>query len=346
MTAEQKVKCVDICCGLNWGDEGKGKIVSQLCKDQFYDYVCRWNGGHNAGHTIYLNKNKYKTHLIPSGIFFGVKSVIGPGCVLNIGLFLKEIEYMKNNGFDIDLIKISKNTHIITDKNIYDEINGTNSLTYSHQGSTKTGVAMCYSDKYARVGLRFKDVCDEFNLNSFLWDEKLHGNVLCEGAQGFWLDIDIGNYPYVTSSNTLPYSSCSLGFPMKYIRKIYGATKIYDTRAGTDPEFPETLFDNKELQILGEIGEEYGTTTGRKRKVNYLNVDKLITAINVSGTTDLIISKVDILEKANIFKFIYNNKCIEFDNINQMKTSLTNIINKYTSLPIASIIYSSSAECI
>ena len=108
------IKSVDICCGLAWGDEAKGKIVSQLIKNKNYDFVCRWSGGSNAGHTIYIDGIKYHTHIIPTGVFFGIKSFIGPDCYINNKEFLEEIEYLKCNGFDTSVIKIAPNTHIIT----------------------------------------------------------------------------------------------------------------------------------------------------------------------------------------------------------------------------------------
>ena len=95
-----ELEFVDICVGLSWGDEGKGKIVSQLSKEKSYNFVCRWSGGNNAGHTIYVNGNKFSTHLIPSGVFYGVPSIIGPGCVLNIKAFYEELDYLKENGFE------------------------------------------------------------------------------------------------------------------------------------------------------------------------------------------------------------------------------------------------------
>ena len=168
----------------------------------------------------------------------------------------------------------------------------------------------------------YKDI-----LESYIWDEELYGNILCEGAQGFWLDINYGNYPYITSSNTLPYSACSLGIPPQLIRNIYGAAKIYDTRVGLDPDFSEELFNDKDLSKIAINGDEYGVKTGRKRKVNWLNVDKLIKAINISGVTHLIISKIDILENTNMFKFYYNNELAVFDNIISLKNKLTEIIN-------------------
>jgi len=315
------INFADICCGLAWGDEAKGKIVSELSKTKIYDFVCRWAGGNNAGHTVYVNDIKYKTHLIPCGIFYGIKSVIGPDCVINIDSFFKEIEYLNDNGFDTNLIKISPKAHIITDNHINDDKNN-----YKLQlGTTASGIAPCYRDKYARIGKRVLDYKDI--LESYIWDEELYGNILCEGAQGFWLDINYGNYPYITSSNTLPYSACSLGIPPQLIRNIYGAAKIYDTRVGLDPDFSEELFNDKDLSKIAINGDEYGVKTGRKRKVNWLNVDKLIKAINISGVTHLIISKIDILENTNMFKFYYNNELSVFDDIISLKNKLTEIIN-------------------
>ena len=310
----QSIKSVDICCGLAWGDEGKGKIVSYLSKTNNYDYVCRWAGGNNAGHTIYINNKKYKTHLIPSGVFYGVKSIIGPDCVLNIESFFKELDYLKENGFNTSLIKISPKTHIILDKHLNED----SASFYKKLGTTSSGIAPTYRDKYARIGKRVCDFPEIFK--DYYWDEKLSGNILCEGAQGFWLDINYGNYPFITSSNTLPYSACSLGFPPQLIRNIYGAVKIYDTRAGYDDEFPETLLEDVELQKVGDVGQEYGTTTGRRRKVNWLNLDKLVEAVNKSGTTHIIISKIDVLQQVNIFKLFFKNVKIEFNNFNEMKS--------------------------
>jgi len=327
------VKNVDICCGLAWGDEGKGKIVSQLSKSGVYDFVCRWSGGNNAGHTVYVNDKQYSTHLIPSGIFYGVKSVIGPGCVVNYKSFMQEIHYLQKNGFDTTLVKISPYTHVITDAHIEEDIK-----KYSQSlGTTGNGIGPCYRDKYLRIGKRVKDFMDEFK--DFIWDEHLYGNVLCEGAQGFWLDIDYGNYPYVTSSSTLPYGACSLGFSPKKIRHIYGATKIYDTRVGYDPDFSDELLKNEELNNLGIVGKEFGTTTGRRRIVNYLNLDKLIQAINMSGTTHLIMSKVDIICEVGVFKYYFQGILHECSDIQCMKSCLANIIRRYTS--ITDIVFSS-----
>jgi adenylosuccinate synthase len=329
------INYVDVCCGLAWGDEAKGKIIADLSKINKYDYVCRWAGGNNAGHTIYKNAQKYKTHLIPCGIFYNITSVIGPDCVINVKSFLEEVKYLRENGFNTELIKISPKAHVILDKHIeYDK-----SYLLKSQGTTSKGIAPCYCDKYKRVGILAVSI-PEFK--SYIWDEKLEGNILCEGAQGFWLDINNGNYPFVTSSTTLPYGACSLGFPPQKIRNIYGAAKIYDTRSGIDPFFPEELFDNEELQQIIDVGKEYGTTTGRKRKVNWLNLNKLIEAINISGTTDLIISKGDVLEEVNIYKVYYNEELLILSNIDELKLFISNTLTHECSSILQNIIYSNS----
>ncbi len=327
---------VDICCGLAWGDEAKGKIVAKLAKSGHYDFVCRWAGGNNAGHTVFINGNKYFTHLIPSGIFYKIKSIIGPNCVLNLKWFTEELQYLEDNGFDISLIKISPKTHIVLDKHIQED----KETLYKQQGTTSRGIAPCYSDKYKRCGTRAEDIEE---LKEFLWDEHLYGNVLCEGAQGFWLDTNYGNYPYVTSSHTLPYDACSLGFPPQCINKIYGAAKIYDTRSGTDPDFPEDLLKDTELLSIADAGKEYGVTTGRRRKVNWLNLDKLIKAIQISGVTDLIISKVDILEEVNLYKFIYKNSLHICVDLKTMMEEIYNIIKEQCSF-VCNIIFSNNPE--
>ena len=329
---------VDICCGLCWGDEAKGKIVSNLSKNGNYDFVCRWAGGNNAGHTIYIAGVKYKTHLIPSGVFYNIKSIIGPGCVVNIDSFFDELEYLKKNGFNTSIIKISPKAHVITNEHLQED-----KEKYKHLGTTSKGIAPSYRDKYSRVGKRISDYSDI--LGDYIWDEKLYGNILCEGAQGTWLDIDYGNYPYITSSCTMPYSACSLGFPPQLIRDIYGAAKIYDTRSGVDPDFPTELLENHELKKIGEVGEEYGTTTGRKRIVNYLNLDKLIESINLTGTTKIIISKVDVLNEVKIFKCYYKEELKDCVNMETMMNYIEKLILSNCSF-VKSITFSDNKETV
>ena len=305
------IEYADIVFGLAWGDEGKGKVISELSKEN-YDIVARWAGGSNAGHTVYVNGNRYKTHIVPSGIFRGKLSYIGPGCVLNVKSFLKEVEYLEENGFDTSLIKISPKTFIVEDKHITEDAEKLSAKL----GTTSSGIAPAYSEKAARTGLR---ASQKPLLSPFVEDIQLAGKILCEGAQGFWLDLDWGNYPYVTSSTTLPYGACSLGFSPRKIRKIWGVAKIYDTRSGVDPDFPTELNCNPNFREIQRLGKEFGTTTGRRRQVNWLNLDKLIQAVNVSGATDVVINKCDILEETGKFNLLFENKVRTFPSMDYMK---------------------------
>lgn len=303
------INYVDIIYGLAWGDEGKGKISNAIADD--YDYVCRWNGGPNAGHTVYIDNVKYKTHMVPCGIFKNKKCVIGPGCVIHADKFFGELGYLEENGFDTSLVKVSPNAHIITDEHIQKDIKELKPKL----GTTGQGIAPCYADKMLRCGIQAKTVLPK----KYLWDGNLSGKVLCEGAQSVWLDIDHGDYPYVTSSTTMPYGACSLGFSPKKINRLIGVAKIYDTKSGVDPLFPETLWDNSSLIKIIEKGQEYGSTTGRRRLVNWLNLDKLIDSIKLSGCDYLIINKCDILMEINEYKLYYKNFLYEFTSMEEMQ---------------------------
>lgn len=329
----------DVVVGLAWGDEAKGKITSALAATGQYDAVARWAGGNNAGHTVYVDGKKYKTHLVPSGVFHGMLSIVGPGCVLHPEEFEKELAYLAGHGFDTSLVKVSPNCHIVQDEHIeFDKQNLAAKL-----GTTSKGIAPSYAAKAARTGLLAKDY---YKGSDLLWDGELNGVLLCEGAQGVWLDIDHGNYPYVTSSITLAYGACSVGFPPQLINHIWGASKMYDTRSGEDPIFPASLLDDPELSKVGEIGAEYGVTTGRRRKVNWLDVDKLVRAINITGCTDVVISKCDVLEEAGLFKMYckgIEHELSEFTDIDDMKNTIRIILRRKCHL-LQKIIFSSSPE--
>jgi len=310
------INYVDVIYGLAWGDEGKGKISNAIAKD--YDYVCRWNGGPNAGHTVYLDGKKYKTHIIPCGVFQNKKSIIGPGCVLHIKKFFDEIKYLSDNGFDTSLIKVHPNAHIISDEHIESDMK----KLKGKLGTTGQGIGPCYSDKMMRCGVQAKKELDK----KWLWEGDLDGNVLCEGAQSVWLDIDHGDYPFVTSSSTMPYSACSIGFSPKKIRSLIGVAKAYDTKSGVDPLFPETLWEDPTLNKIIELGQEFGSTTGRKRLVNWLNLDKLIQSIRLSGCTYLVINKCDVLEEIGVFKLYYKNRLVELDTMHEMETFIRDML--------------------
>lgn len=326
------IESADIIYGLAWGDEGKGKITSAMAKN--YDWVCRWNGGPNAGHTVYINGKKYKTHIIPSGIFAGKKCVIGPGCVINISKMLEELRMLTMAGFDVNLIKIHPNAHIITEDHIaYDKEH------LRHLGTTAQGIAPCYSDKALRRGKRAVEVLE----SNWIWDGELSGKILCEGAQSVWLDIDHGDYPYVTSSTTMPYGACSLGISPRRVNRIIGVAKIYDTKSGVDPLFPETLWNDPVLNKIIELGGEYGSTTGRKRLVNWLNLDKLKKAIRLTGCTELIVNKCDILEQVGEYKLIHGNEVNTFVSLHSMKDYITGVLLN-TSTDLHQITWSGDVE--
>lgn len=294
------IELADVITDLVYGDCGKGKVSAYLANHTKYDFVARWNGGNNAGHTVFVNGEKFSTHMIPAGVFYNTISLIGPGCVLHPESFYEEISYLTSSGFDAEnLVKVHPNCQIVTDEHIkFDKENLAAKL-----GTTAKGIAPAYAAKAARTGIQAHQILEK----KYLFDGKLYGKVLCEGAQGVWLDVNHGIYPYVTSSETLPYAACSLGFPPQLIRNIYGCAKAYDTRSGEDPRFPISLLDDPDLLAIADAGTEYGTTTGRRRKVNWLNLDRLIEAINLTGSTQIIINKCDILEKVGLFKLFFNN---------------------------------------
>jgi adenylosuccinate synthase len=234
------------------------------------------------------------------------------------------LDYLSQNGFDVSLVKVHPNCHIIQQKHIdQDKQNLAAKL-----GTTSRGIAPVYSDKAARVGIQAKEVLSK----NLLWDSDLHGRILCEGAQGFWLDLDQGVYPYVTSSTTLPYAACSIGFPPQLIKNIYGAAKIYDTKSGVDPLFPQSLLEDLTLLKIGDLGQEFGVTTGRRRIVNWLNLDLLVKAINISGTTQLIISKCDVLESLGEFKLFWKDCLIKFPDLSTMMSYIMNIVKEKCNL--------------
>jgi adenylosuccinate synthase len=282
----------DIVIGLSYGDEGKGKVTHHLLKSGEYTHCLRFNGGCNAGHTIYHNGRKFVTHHIPAGVFFGVKSIIGAGCVVNLEQFFSEIEMLEEGGIPTEgLIYIANNAHIITDQHRNEDGTDTNI------GTTKQGNGPAYRDKYNRTGMRAQSIPA---LKGYLVDlyRELHGSViepvvLCEGAQGFGLDIDWGDYPYVTSSHCTTAGALLNGIPPASVRRVYGVTKAYDTYVGSkDFHGKGRVFD-----LLQQVGDEFGATTGRPRQCNWLNIQDLKMAIDINGVTDLIINKVDILRE-------------------------------------------------
>lgn len=291
----------DILVGLQFGDEGKGKIIDYLVAQGYYSAVARWAGGSNAGHTLYHNGKKLVLHLLPSGVLDpNVRLYLGSQMVIDLAELDAEIKGLEAMGIEVlNRLFISKNAHVI-----FPEHKRRDALNEQKNkiGTTLKGIGPTYTDKAARTGKRLSDLGDTFWENNYnhlvrclhdipflICNEK---RVLCEGAQGYSLDIDHGTYPYVTSSNTIASSACvSLGFSPKCVNHIFGVTKSYTTRVGEGP-FP-TEMDETLANVFREIGHEYGATTGRPRRVGWLDLTQLREACIVNGVTDLIITKMD-----------------------------------------------------
>lgn len=298
----------DVVIGLQHGDEAKGKVTHHLCKSGEYTHVLRYNGGCNAGHTIYHEGRKFVTHHIPAGVFYGIKSVIGSGCVVNKKQFFKEIGELEEGGVNTKgLIFIAENTHVITDAHLEEDGKDTKI------GTTKRGNGPAYRDKYSRDGLLAKDDPDlkEYTLNLY---EEFHENeevkILCEGAQGFELDVDWGDYPYVTSSHCTTAGALLNAIPPSWVRNVWGVGKIYETYVGAKKFEPEQPVFSQ----MRDLGEEYGATTGRPRQCNWLDVTRLIRAIKVNGVTHVVLNKMDILRQLDAWKAIVGGETVNLGN--------------------------------
>jgi len=323
---------VDVVVDLAYGDCGKGKVTHSLLKSKEYTHCIRYNGSHNAGHTIFHNGNKVITHVIPAGVMFGVKSIIGPGCVVSPTLLAQEIEELTQAGIDTSTLFIDKRTHVITDAHLDEDRKD------AEIGTTKRGNGPAYRDKYARNGTRAENVFTHNIIDTY---QELHNSkatVIMEGAQGFGLDIDWGDYPYVTSSHCTTAGAMLTGIPPKAIRNVYGVTKAYETYVGNKD------FQNKNqiFNTIQELGQEFGATTKRRRQCNYLDVDLLKQAININGVTHLIINKMDILNQVNHWGIRFKDNSIKlFESENDYKDYISNLAH---SLNVEYVKFSYSPE--
>lgn len=306
---------LDVVVDLQYGDSGKGKVSHFLCKTKKYTHVLRYNGGANAGHTIFHKGAKFITHQVPAGVFFGIKSVIGSGCVVDPEVLMREIREVEAGGIKVmGKIFVAENAHITTKKHKNED------ATDKKIGTTKRGIGPTYRDKYARVGIRAKDVKA---LRPFLIDlyqefhkSKKNVTVLCEGAQGFGLDIDWGDYPFVTSSHCTTAGALLNGFPADSVRQVWGVAKVYETYVGNKSFEPKDPIFSK----IREIGEEYGATTGRPRQCNWLDIDFLERAARLNGVTHLVLNKMDILNKLKVWKIRSGKKVVSFKTASNMRS--------------------------
>ena len=362
---------ITIIVGSQWGDEGKGKITDYFAINA--DYVVRFQGGNNAGHTLIVNNETYKLHLIPSGILYpNVISIIGNGVVIDPKVLLQEIKNLKERGNKVNL-KISERAHLIMPYHI-----AMDEALSGHQGelgagSTKRGIAPVCADKAYRHGIRIGDILEpelfkiklkkayDFNIgiitkvfqSSFtqsideIYDEylgyakelkgyitdtelELHKaykngkNILYEGAQGMSLDLDHGMYPHTTSTNNIAsYAGVGSGLSMYGVQtKIIGLVKAYVSRVGVSPFVTE--LEEEKAKELRDAGNEYGTTTGRPRRVGWLDLVQVRQSIRTSGITDIALTKLDILSNFEKIKV-----CIAYDidgeRVTEMPASLSKL---------------------
>lgn len=324
----------DVIVDLAYGDSGKGKITNILSQNREYTHCIRYNGSNNAGHTIYHEGKKIVTHSIPTGVVHGVKSIIGPGCVMNVKQFFDELKELQDAGIKTDgLVFIAKNVHIITEEHLQEDRKD------ATIGTTKRGNGPAYRDKFNRKGTRAEQVAE---LKPYLIDmyEELHSSatkcrILFEGAQGFGLDIDWGDYPYVTSSTCTVGAAVANGVPPTKIRNVWGITKVYETYVGgksfepNDPIFAQ----------IRELGMEYGATTGRPRQCNWLNARLLQKAANINGVNNIVFNKADILRKVGAWKaYDVNGQLVSFENELAMKVWIERVV------PNVKIYWSDSPE--
>ena len=226
MNVSEKLN-VHVVVGLQHGDEGKGKVSKWLSDEKDYDCYVRFNGGPNAGHTIYVNDEKIVLHQIPCGIFRNKPCLISSGCVIDYEKLKQEIEIVEKYVPNIkNLLHLAFNAHLILPKYIEDDINN------NKVGTTCSGIGPTYSSKMLRIGKR---VCDTLiNLkfvDPFIFLQQFN-NILMEGAQGFMLDIDYGDYPYVTSSSCIAGAIYQNGIPLHITPLVYGIAKLYSTKFG------------------------------------------------------------------------------------------------------------------
>lgn len=343
------IENTDVVIDLQSGDTGKGKVAYSLtAREHDFDYALRFNGGGNAGHTIYHNGKKIVTHQIPVGIINGVPSIIGPGCVVNLFKLQKEIEELKSFGIPVEkLLLIDKRAHVVTGDHIAEDSKDT------LIGTTRQGIGPAYRDKYSRSGIRVGVVAEVTDLANYITDvyELWYGNkginILAEGAQGFNLDVDWGDYPYVTASHCTIGSVCLNGIPPQALGNVYGVIKAYETYVGSKEFEP----DDEDIRKLREYGQEFGATTGRARQCNWLDLRNVKQAAQINGTTHIIINKMDILEKVGVFKlYDVNGKLREFPSserfVEYVENFLYSEVNHTSTSLITDIVWSRSPNTI
>jgi adenylosuccinate synthase len=291
---------------LQYGDCGKGKIADWLMKD--YDICVRYSGGPNTGTTVWIDNQKYALHHLPVGLLRNKLSYIAPTCVINPKKLLNEIQELKDKGFDVDNnLQISPYCHVILDSHIDTDTRLEN--MGMGVGSTKQGMSPCMTDKYRRNGMRLfeceyrQDLEKYFsNVSADLSDYVLnHKNIFFQSSQGTLLDIDHGMYPFVSPTNNVAgFAAGACGIGPQHIDQVIGVFKPYVTYVGNGP-FDLEIKDEVINSIIVQRGQEFGTTTGRRRRVGWLSLPLLQYACKINGATKLALTKSDVLEGLQVY---------------------------------------------
>ena len=370
-----------IVLGAQWGDEGKGRVTDAFAEHA--DYVVRYQGGNNAGHTLIIGDERFALSLIPSGVMYpDCTPVIGSGCVIDPRVLLDEIDMLTDRGVDPGRLRISANAHLIMPYHRKLDAVMERHLGRLNIGTTKKGIGPAYTDKYSRRGIRVQDlydpkifrdkvettledtnrvlsrvynqlpmdagaIADEYlaygerllpyvtDTSLELWEALERGeDILFEGAQGTLLDIDHGTYPFVTSSNpTAGGAAVGSGIGPKAIDRIVGVAKAYISRVGTGP-FPTELNDEIGDTMI-ELGGEYGTVTGRRRRCGWLDLVALRYAVRVNSLTELFVTKLDILSAFDTVKVAtaYTSLGERYDDFPRQQRVLYNCAPVYEELP-------------
>lgn len=328
------MKKADVVLGLQWGDEGKGKIVDVLTPR--YDIVARFQGGPNAGHSIYFGDKSFVLHTVPSGIFReGTRNIIGNGVVIDPVILLEEIQAIEAMGVDVrKRLMLAKRAHLILPTHRMLDAAQESRKGSKKVGTTGKGIGPTYTDKIARNGLRVGDILRNDFMERYQSLKEAHMNLLgisqvddkawleaiqvlksfpiidneveintllkdnhsllAEGAQGSLLDVEFGTYPFVTSSNTLCAGACT-GLGIAP-QKIGEVHGIFKAYCTRvgAGPFPTELFDETG-ETLRQIGHEFGATTGRPRRTGWLDLVALNYAVMMNGVTNLIMMKSDVL---------------------------------------------------
>ncbi len=333
---------VTVVVGSQWGDEGKAKITDQLAKE--HDLVVRYQGGHNAGHTVVVNGERFALQLIPSGVFYDhVTPVIANGVVVDPDHLVGEIDRLEQRGISCARLRISSQAHLIFPWHQAHDALAEAARGDAKIGTTLKGIGPAYADKARRNGLRVGDLLDPVAFRAqfvalathesaalvalggepldigpladrYAGDlasqlapyvantvELLHEalergqQLLLEGAQATFLDLDHGTYPYVTSSNPTAGGACTgTGIGPRLIDRVVGITKGYCTRVGAGPFPSEDL--GPEGEAMAEIGHEFGTVTGRRRRTGWLDTVMLRHAVRINSMSEIALTKLDVLD--------------------------------------------------